>query len=325
MNFLAVVSKSCKGNYAISVKLIMHSSCTFFERKPYRRHMQELYIARNELFKLDASNLVCINMFTHKRFHLGGDFGDSQTVQPQIGDLTSAWLPQSEASSSTGRVVRYQNVFRPLRSASGQIRNGQARAQGKQPHQPGGPAIRLFAPDSLSSPYGLRPGRIGFSCAQPTGAETRAQAKCRNRQLSNGRTVRQSTVEDCGFSTDTARRIFVVGLSEQYRPGVAPAGKKTSLTTTAQETEKTRPSPVVKYEELRTKVLSGRIHAVRDGLVVILQKGLAAWLELCGSCKESSVKTKPASLEQVIPPAQHGALIGLFTNMALSRIQEVTT
>jgi hypothetical protein len=82
---------------------------------------------------------------------------------------------------------------------------------------------------------------------------------------------------------------------------------------------------VVKYEELRTKVLSGRIHAVRDGLVVILQKGLAAWLELCGSCKESSVKTKPASLEQVIPPAQHGALIGLFTNMALSRIQEVTT
>jgi hypothetical protein len=81
---------------------------------------------------------------------------------------------------------------------------------------------------------------------------------------------------------------------------------------------------VDKYEKLRAKVLSGRIHTARDGLVVILQKGLAAWLEVCGSCRETTSTTKQsASIEQMLPDEEHGALIGLFTNMALNQIQEV--
>lgn len=77
------------------------------------------------------------------------------------------------------------------------------------------------------------------------------------------------------------------------------------------------------YERLRTRVLSGRIREVRDGLAVMLQKGMAAWMQLCSPCREIDRKKHLYSIEKALPDEQYGALIDLFTNMAMNQMKEV--
>ncbi len=322
MIFLVVLSGWCKRNYAINVKAILHIIWARGDSANHKLPQNNDKKIHWGLFVFDTAEHVCINIFTYSG--TGGNFGDSQSSQPQTGNFASAWLPQPKASHSAGRALRHRRVFRPLRSTAGQIRNGPLCAYRKQPHYTGGPAIRLFASYSLSGTCGFRSGGIDFSYTTSTWTATRTQAQRGNSQLSKGRFVRQSTVETRRFSPNTACRIFAFCLSEQYRPGVASTGKKTALTTTVLGSKRDKTSLVDKYEKLRAKVLSGRIHTARDGLVVILQKGLAAWLEVCGSCRETTSTTKQsASIEQMLPDEEHGALIGLFTNMALNQIQEV--
>ena len=93
------------------------------------------------------------------------------------------------------------------------------------------------------------------------------------------------------------------------------------MTTPPSETDKQ--SLTALYEQLRTRVLSGRIRGVRDGLAVMLQKGMAAWMEVCLSCRQTITKKHLAPIEQVLPDEQYGALIDLFANMAMNRIKEV--
>ncbi len=82
-------------------------------------------------------------------------------------------------------------------------------------------------------------------------------------------------------------------------------------------------SLINRYEQLRTRVLSGRIQRGRDGLSVMLQKGMAAWMEVCSLYRQAITKKRVAAIEQVLPDEQYGALIDLFANMAMNRIKEV--
>lgn len=81
-------------------------------------------------------------------------------------------------------------------------------------------------------------------------------------------------------------------------------------------------SIVTSYEQLRTRVLSGRIQGVRNGLAVILQKGMAAWMEAFASCRQTVTKKRTASWEDALPDEQYGAVVDLIANMALNQMEK---
>jgi len=89
--------------------------------------------------------------------------------------------------------------------------------------------------------------------------------------------------------------------------------------------ETDKQSLITTYEQLRTRVLSGRIQGMRDGLAVILQKGMAAWMEVCSSCRQAIHKKHSVSIEEALPDEQYGAVVDLITNMALNQMKEVLT
>jgi hypothetical protein len=93
------------------------------------------------------------------------------------------------------------------------------------------------------------------------------------------------------------------------------------MTTPLPEADKQ--SLIARYEQLRKRVLSGRIQEMRDGLAVLLQKGMAAWMEVCLACRQTITKKCLTPIDDALPNEQYGALIDLFVNMALNRIEEV--
>jgi hypothetical protein len=83
---------------------------------------------------------------------------------------------------------------------------------------------------------------------------------------------------------------------------------------------------VAHYERLRSHAVTGCISGVRQGLAVILQRGMAAWLEQCSSLR-SLAETRPSTRtghEQRLPDEQCDELIDLLTDLALTRLKEAT-
>ena len=94
------------------------------------------------------------------------------------------------------------------------------------------------------------------------------------------------------------------------------------MTSQSSQLETDKKSLVTSYEQLRTRVLSGRIQGVRNGLAIILQKGMAAWMEVCASCRQTATKKRAASREDALPDEQYGAVVDLITNMALNQMEK---
>jgi hypothetical protein len=82
---------------------------------------------------------------------------------------------------------------------------------------------------------------------------------------------------------------------------------------------------VAHYEHLRRHAVSGRISGIRHGLAVMLQKGMAAWMEQL-SLVQTLAERKPSDrtgAEQILPDGQCDELVDLLTNLALARLTEV--
>jgi hypothetical protein len=86
------------------------------------------------------------------------------------------------------------------------------------------------------------------------------------------------------------------------------------------------PVAVAYYEELRERVLAGRIRGVRHGLAILLHGGMAAWMDAALSCPPlAGPATRPGatSSETRLPDERCPALVDILTNLALSRFMEV--
>jgi hypothetical protein len=84
---------------------------------------------------------------------------------------------------------------------------------------------------------------------------------------------------------------------------------------------------VADYERLRSHAVAGCISGVRQGLAVMVQRGMAAWLEQrwqFGSLPEAKSSTRLGD-EQRLPGEQCDELIDLLTNLALTRLKEATS
>jgi hypothetical protein len=80
------------------------------------------------------------------------------------------------------------------------------------------------------------------------------------------------------------------------------------------------------YEEIRSRVVAGRIRGVRRGLTILLQMGMATWLETASSCPPvAGPVTRPgaASSETRLPDERCPALVDILANLALNRFMEV--
>ena len=83
---------------------------------------------------------------------------------------------------------------------------------------------------------------------------------------------------------------------------------------------------VTHYEELRSRVVSGRIRGVRRGLAILLQMGMATWMETVSSCPPlAGPVTRPGAPSSKIrlPDERCPALVDLLANLALNRYMEV--
>ena len=86
------------------------------------------------------------------------------------------------------------------------------------------------------------------------------------------------------------------------------------------------PVGVAHYEELRSRVVAGRIRGVRHGLAILLQRGMAAWMDATSSCSAfASPATRPGatSSETRLPDERCPALVDILANLALTRFMEV--
>ena len=83
---------------------------------------------------------------------------------------------------------------------------------------------------------------------------------------------------------------------------------------------------VAHYEHLRRHAVSGRISGIRHGLAVMLQKGMAAWMEQLASV-QTLAETEPpdrTSAEQRLPDGRCDELVDLLANLAMARLMEAT-
>ncbi len=83
---------------------------------------------------------------------------------------------------------------------------------------------------------------------------------------------------------------------------------------------------VVDYETLRGQIVAGRIHSVRRGLSIFLQRGMAAWLETASSCPAPELPVpRPGAIDRNarLPDEGCSALIDILANLALGQLTEV--
>lgn len=266
---------------------------------------------------------MCINIFTLIISFLGGVFDYTQPKQPQDRGLAPAWFPQSKTRCRNRRAICDQRIFRSMRPAAGQVRNRKTRAHRGTAHKPGLPEVRFLASNRVSSALCIRSGRISGAVATPARTAPCPQAQRGDRQFPGTYTGRRAWVENRGSGGYSVGSIRTISLPEQRRSGVASSEKKTSVTIPSSRPETDKQSLVTYYEHLRSLVLSGGIREVRDGLAVMLQKGMAAWMTVCSSCRQALTPTRSAPVEQVLPDEQYSQMVDLFANIALKRMKEV--
>jgi len=78
------------------------------------------------------------------------------------------------------------------------------------------------------------------------------------------------------------------------------------------------------YERLRRHVVVGRVSGVRHGLAVLLQKGMAGWMEVCSCCRAIAERTSlpSSSCGDRLPAEDSAELVDLLANMALNHLTE---
>ena len=82
---------------------------------------------------------------------------------------------------------------------------------------------------------------------------------------------------------------------------------------------------VAHYEDLRSRVVAGRIRGVRRGLANLLQMGMATWMETVSSCPSLvGPVTRPdaTSSETRLPDDRWPALVDILANLALNLFTE---
>ena len=82
---------------------------------------------------------------------------------------------------------------------------------------------------------------------------------------------------------------------------------------------------VAHYEELRSRVVAGRIRGVRRGLANLLQMGMAAWMETVSSCPSlvgSATRPDARSSETRLPDDRCPAVVDILANLALNLFME---
>ena len=85
------------------------------------------------------------------------------------------------------------------------------------------------------------------------------------------------------------------------------------------------PAHAERYEGLRVYGVERRTAASRDGLVVLLRQGVAAWME--ARSRQSGPPPRPAQVDPQrqlhLPKDVRAEVVGVLAAMTLSHIQEV--
>lgn len=72
--------------------------------------------------------------------------------------------------------------------------------------------------------------------------------------------------------------------------------------------------------------MAGRIRGVRHGLAILLQRGMAAWMDAASSCAPiagPATRPGPTSSETRLPDERCPALVDILANLVLTRFLEV--
>jgi len=76
-----------------------------------------------------------------------------------------------------------------------------------------------------------------------------------------------------------------------------------------------------RYEALRVHATHGHVPAIRDGLVIVLRQGVAAWMQACSELPAPPLddeRPRPTHL----PPHTSAEVVHVLAAMLLGRLQE---
>ena len=172
----------------------------------------------------------------------------------------------------------------------------------------------------------VRAWRGGGSAAAEARSASSSQAERGGGRVPSVDARRHPRTAGQGSGPHSSRALRSVCTSTELRAGIEAAGKKTALTCTATPARTDAGIVADNYEQLRSHVVVGRVSGVRHGLAILLQKGMAGWMEVCSSCRANAVPTtfRSSSGEDYLLDEHSSELVDLLANMALKQLMEET-
>lgn len=80
-----------------------------------------------------------------------------------------------------------------------------------------------------------------------------------------------------------------------------------------------------RYEQLREAGTNPQVMASRDGMAVVVQHGLAAWMELCAKLPAPRpLRSQPPVSAVTLPEAACVPVVQVLSAMALGHVQEAS-
>ena len=278
-------------------------------------------------FLLDSHLSSGIIRLTGKLSYSGAPY-HGRLWRCKIGSTWSKWHIKCPSWGCCRRVILRQRVFRPSRSAAGQVRDASAGSTGWNDCFAGCKNVWFFASFVLPDTARLRPARISRFDASSSRPQTCPQVdrRCDGVYFSLQKQKSVSSGNGSGNQDKTAFRIKRT--SPQYRTCTAASAKKRAINLS--EPDECLDHCSERYEQLRKMILETRDYCCQGwGLKLLLHRGFAAWVyafsKIESSQQQSAVPITPvpdkASL--AIPDTIRGRMIMTISDMVLSTLQEV--
>jgi hypothetical protein len=317
-----------KVNYAFSVNRItphvdfpgVPSIASISNKKP-------LYCDYLRLFLLDNSMIYGIIRLTGKLSYSGDPY-HGRLWRCKIGSTWSKWHIKCPSGGCCRRVILRQRVFRPSRSAAGQVRDASAGSPRWNDCFKSCKNVRFFACFILPDTARLRPARISRLDASSSRPKTCSQANRRCDGIYFGLQKQKSVSSGNGSGNPDKTAFRIKRTSSQYRTCTAASAKKRAINLS--EPDEYLDHCVERYEQLRKMILETRDYSCHGwGLALLLHRGFAAWVYAFSKI-ESSQQQSPVPVTPVpdkaclaIPDTIRGRMIMTISDMVLSTLQGV--
>jgi hypothetical protein len=223
-----------------------------------------------------------------------GAYADKITERSKTTSSFSLGGLASPARVRHRRAVFKKPFLRPVRLRSGQVRDASTSPFRCSKRKQGGSDLRAVASDLLRGPSCLRESGAFRSCTGKERAKASTQVLFAGSCLHRGSVTGKAGIEASRACRGNPRKARSEGSPEEHCPGPGSKAKKKQK---AQELPAISAEEINKrYETLRSCVIEGTVSG-REGLAVLRDRGLCAWL-LFIAARSAHTEKQPMVMSQ---------------------------